>query len=1207
MPWSGAVVFCLLAAVAGSAAAQEVEGWKLAFSEDFERSLPGPDWKVLEGGWRIEGGWLNGKGQLLCTWRFDGPQRLEYDARTAERSAVGDHAAGDLSAFLASNEAGYKQGYFFGFGSEGNQRSKMLANGEEIAGYDKVITPFKTHHVVCEWDGERLTHVIDGAVAHTETPEARLLGPPHRSVGFYLWEAGSIDNVRIYTRTGAAEPPKKRQARVGARPDTALVPNGSFEKLQPGGRPRAPGNWIVQKWSRRDTAKLITDPVQAHRGRRCMRLFAPGKHGVRIHSVQDRGTLQMEPGRTYRIRVWARADPATPATLIVEPGGGRFELGPTWRKYELRYEHGRGERPEMGMLVAVRGGAAYVDDVSIVLDGEDEPVSPRAKTEWTALKTVPIDEAWALPSFRERIPVELSEMMGEEAESYCVSLPLVGVFRSLRYDFLRPGKVQVVDASPGGGKVVPSAIVAADRNPQVSAGDLLVFPADCPPHATTTYHVYLKDRAVEAGDFAPTDQLPDAVNLASDYPHDLDVEALDAESRARVAARRAGGKLVAELWGWTARSVEAALISPDGARRIPLPLEAVKPGHWAAAPGFAFPADAEDGVWALEGNFEHESGESVRVVTAFAVGNGLWAGTNAERIYEDDPPRFGADRARIAAARNEWEAFQVALTSERGLEGVTLQAGDLERKDGKARIDANRIVIECVEQADVIGALRNGPTPDPLVPWETEEVMAGRQRVAWVTVRVPPDAPAGTYAGELVAASAGNDELRLPIELEVFDFSLPDKLHFTPVLGADISPFITGEEKRSQEDSYGEYWKGYSRYLPTFEMPHRQTVMDIARLFGERHITPFYYSQAQCPYATPWSYDTETATLSMDFALMDEALALFGDLDIKYLFLGSEYRVRLVNGGAIYFSTFDGDTRYGWHGTERGREMFTAWLKANHEHLRETGWSDRTLLYTNDESWGKRTADGRESNAITTEYSRLVRETAPGFGTFVADNAGGNWLPPLAHTDHFTGIMSKGNRERFEKQGGVHWGLYNRPSHLGNPVGVSRIIGLDSAFRGWSHYFFWDVTDWKQDPWINPRYYIRAGTKNDFFVSGASRDGYAILVYPWPHWRSAWKPGRPTVCSSIRLEALRESAEDYEYLKMLSDKSESLPAGSDRKRACSELLERARKLVAESNLGDDYKYGGSWSIFIVDSEALLDLHRNMGRVLGGLSADARRE
>lgn len=120
-------------------------------------------------------------------------------------------------------------------------------------------------------------------------------------------------------------------------------------------------------------------------------------------------------------------------------------------------------------------------------------------------------------------------------------------------------------------------------------------------------------------------------------------------------------------------------------------------------------------------------------------------------------------------------------------------------------------------------------------------------------------------------------------------------------------------------------------------------------------------------------------------------------------------------------------------------------------------------------------------------------------------------------------------------------------------------------------------------------------------MSGALSDGFNCLVYPWPAQQGEWEPGRLAVCSSIRLEALRESAEDYEYLKMLSEMAKRLAAGSSERRRCEEILERARKLVAQSNVGDDYKYGGSWSTFVVDGDVLIELHREVGGILGELS------
>jgi len=184
--------------------AADPEGWTLAFSDNFERDLVADDWKALNGDWRIEKGWLKGRGEINCILRFPGPQRVEYDARSAEDSPRDDPLVSDLSGVLACDDNGLKNGYFFGFGSDDNTCSKILVLEKEIARYGTLIKPFQTHHVVCEWDGEKLTHIIDGEVVRSETPEDRLTGSRHEQIGFYLWQIGKVDNVRVYTRTGKA-------------------------------------------------------------------------------------------------------------------------------------------------------------------------------------------------------------------------------------------------------------------------------------------------------------------------------------------------------------------------------------------------------------------------------------------------------------------------------------------------------------------------------------------------------------------------------------------------------------------------------------------------------------------------------------------------------------------------------------------------------------------------------------------------------------------------------------------------------------------------------------------------------------------------------------------------------------------------------------------------------------------------------------------
>lgn len=119
------------------------------------------DWRVLEGEWRVENGRLTGHGHILCTRKFPGKQRVEYEATTNVAKPC------DLSAFLKAGERGLNTGVFFGFGAKHNESSYIIYNWQasrfrEACQSPVVIQPGKLHRVVCETDGTTFRHWVDG-------------------------------------------------------------------------------------------------------------------------------------------------------------------------------------------------------------------------------------------------------------------------------------------------------------------------------------------------------------------------------------------------------------------------------------------------------------------------------------------------------------------------------------------------------------------------------------------------------------------------------------------------------------------------------------------------------------------------------------------------------------------------------------------------------------------------------------------------------------------------------------------------------------------------------------------------------------------------------------------------------------------------------------------------------------------------------------
>ncbi|MFW6156432.1 MAG: family 16 glycoside hydrolase [Armatimonadota bacterium] len=197
----------LVTCVTISIAAAEIAAadWELQLEDDFQRENLGDDWWA-SGLTEIENGRLTvgreddmGRNLVICTQKFDGATRLEYDAMAPVENPS------DLSAIINGSTDGYSSGYFFGFGSQHNTTGRFILRGITIDEYDATITPGEWHHVVCERFEDRFRHIIDGETVLEYTHEDPLPGPLHRQIGLYVWHKGVFDNVKVFTQPEEVE------------------------------------------------------------------------------------------------------------------------------------------------------------------------------------------------------------------------------------------------------------------------------------------------------------------------------------------------------------------------------------------------------------------------------------------------------------------------------------------------------------------------------------------------------------------------------------------------------------------------------------------------------------------------------------------------------------------------------------------------------------------------------------------------------------------------------------------------------------------------------------------------------------------------------------------------------------------------------------------------------------------------------------------
>jgi hypothetical protein len=188
--------------------------------------------------------------------------------------------------------------------------------------------------------------------------------------------------------------------------------------------------------------------------------------------------------------------------------------------------------------------------------------------------------------------------------------------------------------------------------------------------------------------------------------------------------------------------------------------------------------------------------------------------------------------ARLVAARNEFESFQVVITASDAADGVEVEARNPLVGPAGTRIPARNLTVyrEVAYEVDADagkppsdGEGAEGEWPDALIPARDYlfgeeraafpvDVEAGRGLVTWVDLLVPGGAPAGGYRGSVVVSDASGPIDRVPVRVRVLDFSLPSTPTFRTAFGTSPSaPCDAHYSHRCEADS-ARSWRIHALY-----------------------------------------------------------------------------------------------------------------------------------------------------------------------------------------------------------------------------------------------------------------------------------------------------------------------------------------------------------------------------------------------------------
>ena len=531
----------------------------------------------------------------------------------------------------------------------------------------------------------------------------------------------------------------------------------------------------------------------------------------------------------------------------------------------------------------------------------------------------------------------------------------------------------------------------------------------------------------------------------------------------------------------------------------------------------------------------------------------LWSASTLVKVFPDDPaPLSPATDLSAAAAAGEREGLQLALRSS-AADTVTATVGTLSDDSGHELppVELSAVGIVPVDMpsayyvSPVLAYQRArfaapplsdgwaGQWPDPLVPADeaTPSTMslaigAHETRCLWLRVRVPPTAVPGTYTTTLDVTSSGGTT-SLPVSFRVWSFTLPSRPSSTAIfhIMSETFPLPPGGYDQAMRDTYAlmadyRVSPGMISPDPVFSYDGNVVTMDASRYLD---MASYALDELQMNAAfTPWLFFVQI------WAHRPSDL------------LGVSYLDDPAAWDAIYSSAY---------------EQFLAAVDSR-------GIKDRYVLYMSDEPFC--------SDPLYGDQVALDLQHVAGLG-FAVDPSVRTYSSTWHMCDNLIGAVKRwgiGQYGDFTPQemqqrlaaGDRLWFTTDGQQVLDTPyLGTERLLPTYAYAYGVDGYEFWGFSAWSLDPWLHGWHDVNIQSNDGtsyYAVRFPNGDGY--LVYP------GHAVGRTGVVPSIRLEAVRDGQEDYEYYRLLEACAASNP---DAAAEATQLLDTARALVPIPNAG----------------------------------------
>lgn len=519
--------------------------------------------------------------------------------------------------------------------------------------------------------------------------------------------------------------------------------------------------------------------------------------------------------------------------------------------------------------------------------------------------------------------------------------------------------------------------------------------------------------------------------------------------------------------------------------------------------------------------------------TKVEIGNDVqvWAVPAEHKVRPDDRPQASnivwskEDKTiRIAGAGNEHVPFQVVITTPippgrrpKAPEGFFIESSNLTSgRDAIEKKDINLFLehyIMLYAVSSPVGA--TGYWPDALVPLRQPFSMDAQYAVVanrpiWIDVSIPAGTAPGVYKGTLRITHQNKEVETLNLELDVYNFSLPEETHLISYMNI------------SRNWLAGFYNKD----------PHSPEM---------EALTQTYYDFLYANRMEPWFNDP----LEPEVMINGGKVKLTFD-DEKYRYYMNELKTKRV-----LLETVPSNLR-----RQINEEPFStgfndkvkSYLSQVEAYFEKNNWKDRLVFNSPIDE-----PNTREDFEKTRQWAKLVHEATDDVPflstkTPLPSKENPDWGTLRGHVDNFSIHGNSMNNpelitaiaEEQAKGGEMTWYIscdqvYPQPNYFIDAPAMDLVmVPWITARYNMDGILYWALNFWSQtpDPWLDAVTFISGFACSD----GGVLNGEGSLLYPGDH--AERYTGQPNVAgpvSSIRFELLREGMEDYEYLWMLKD------------------------------------------------------------------------